>query len=98
MELKKARRVVVSLPFQFVLLLHDMGLSNPWHLPKSRHHLSQRMAHREALKWYERPCNICGKKGVHKKCEDCSVSYHQKMRAHVHPRSTTTQSNPHSQL
>ena len=68
----------MSLPFRFVLLLHDMGLSNPWHLLKSRHHLSQRMAHREAQKWYERLCNICGKKGVHKKCDACSVSYHTK--------------------
>ena len=63
---------------RFVLLLHDMGLSNPWHLTKSRHHLSQRMAHKEALKWYERPCNNCGKKGVHKKCDAFSISYHKK--------------------
>ena len=78
MELRKARIVVASLSFRFVLFLHDMGLSNPLHLPKSRHHLSQRMAHSEAPKCYERPCNICGKKGVRKKCEACSVSYHNK--------------------
>ena len=65
---------------RFVLLLHDMGLSNPWHLTKSRHHLSQRMAHKEALKWYEQPCNNCGKKGVHKKCDAFSISYHKKWR------------------
>ena len=80
MELRKARGVVVSLLFRFVLLLHDMGLSNPWRLPKSRHHLSQIIAHREAPKWYERPCNMWGKKGVHKKCDACSVSYHKKCR------------------
>ena len=99
MELKKARIPMVSLSIRFVLLLHDMGLSNPWHLPKPRHHRSQKMAHTDTLKWYERPCNICGKKGVHKKCDACSITLlPQQMRAHVHSGFPTTQSNPRSQL
>ena len=78
MELRKARIPMVSLSTRFVLLLHDMELSNPWHLPKSRHHVSQRMAHRDTLKRYERPCNMCGKKGVHKKCDAGFIFYHNK--------------------